>query len=111
MGKNAITMIEIIYASEFRCCLKTFYKLTLLTKNHNMRFQKTSFPIYFNCKCCTLIKENIDKRLIHALLIAKEWENDSVPTGDAMKASLAAHAVARESSSPVLISVARSVGQ
>jgi hypothetical protein len=58
-----------------------------------------------------LIDEKIDKRLIHALNVAKEWENDNVSTGDAMKASLDAHAVARESSNPISIAVARSIGQ
>ena len=53
----------------------------------------------------------IDMRLAHALEIAREWENDKVPTGDAMKASAAAHAVAREFSDPVSIAVARSIGQ
>jgi hypothetical protein len=58
-----------------------------------------------------LIDEKIDKRLIHALNVAKEWENDNVSTGDAMKASLDAHAAARESSNPISIAVARSIGQ
>lgn len=59
----------------------------------------------------SLIDENIDTRLVHALYVAKEWENENVPVGDAMKASLGAHAVARESSNPTSIAVARSVGQ
>jgi hypothetical protein len=58
----------------------------------------------------SLIDENIDKRLIHALHIAKEWENGNIPTGDAMKASLNAHVVARESSNPISIAVSRSIG-
>jgi len=58
----------------------------------------------------SLIGKNIDNRLVHALHIAKEWENDNVPTGDAMKASVGAHAVARESSNPIVIAVARSIG-
>ena len=53
---------------------------------------------------------DIDKRLVQALHIAEEWENDNVPTGDAMKASVAAHAVARETSGPVTTAVARSIG-
>jgi hypothetical protein len=57
-----------------------------------------------------IVKKNIDKRLIYALTVAKEWENNNVPTGDAIKASLAAHAVARESSDPVLIAITRSIG-
>jgi hypothetical protein len=59
----------------------------------------------------SLIAENIDTRLIHALQVAKEWENENVPVGDAMKASIGAHAVARESSNPISIAVARSIGQ
>jgi hypothetical protein len=59
----------------------------------------------------SLIDENIDKRLVHALYVAKEWENGNVPVSDAMKASVGAHAVARESSNPISIAVARSIGQ
>ncbi len=51
-----------------------------------------------------------DERLIHALNVAKEWENDNAATGAAMKASAGAHAAARDSSDPVAIAVARSVG-
>lgn len=57
-----------------------------------------------------LIHEDIDNRLIYALHIAEEWENDKVKTGEAMKASLGAHTVARESSNPVAKAVARSIG-
>lgn len=56
------------------------------------------------------IDGNIDTRLVHALHVAKEWENGNVPVGDAMKASVGAHAVARESSNPISIAVARSIG-
>ena len=59
----------------------------------------------------SLIDETIDERLVHALHVAREWENENVPTGEAMKASLDAHAVARESSRPAFIAVARSIGQ
>jgi hypothetical protein len=57
-----------------------------------------------------LIHEDIDKRLRYALHIAEEWENENVKTGEAMKASLGAHEVARESSDPVIIAAARSIG-
>jgi hypothetical protein len=57
-----------------------------------------------------LIDKNIDKRLIYALHVAKEWENENVTTGEAMKASAGAHAVARESQNPVSIAIARSIG-
>lgn len=58
----------------------------------------------------SLIDENIDKRLINALYVAKEWEKEKVTVGEARKASVSAHAVARESSNPVIIAVARSIG-
>src|SRR5664280_1021600 len=58
----------------------------------------------------SLIDGEIDKRLLDALHIADEWENENVSTGEAMKASLSAHAVAREYSDPASIAVARSVG-
>ena len=58
----------------------------------------------------SLIDKTIDERLVHALRVAKEWENDNVAVGAAMKASSDAHAVARESSNPTSIAVARSIG-
>jgi hypothetical protein len=58
----------------------------------------------------SLIGGNIDRRLVHALHVAKEWENEKVTAGEAMKASLGAHAMAREFSNPTSIAVARSVG-
>ncbi len=58
-----------------------------------------------------LIGEDIDKRLLYALDVARQWENDAILTGIAMKASLGAHAVAREAGDPVYKAIARSVGQ
>ncbi len=58
-----------------------------------------------------LIGSEMDKRLLYALDVAKQWENGIVPTGVAMKASLEAHAVARQVESPIYKAVARSVGQ
>lgn len=57
-----------------------------------------------------LINNDIDERLLHALNVAREWENENVTTGVAMKASLSAHAAARESTDQTSIAVARSVG-
>ena len=57
-----------------------------------------------------LIGENIDKRLIYALYVAKEWEKEKVTVGEARKASLGAIAVANESSNPIITAVARSIG-
>lgn len=58
----------------------------------------------------SLIHEDIDKRILYALHIAEEWENENVKTGEAMRAASGAHAVARESSNPVSRAVARSAG-
>ncbi len=51
-----------------------------------------------------------DERLKNALAIAGKWAQGNASTGDAMKASVAAHAVARESSHPTSRATARSVG-
>src|SRR5665647_3130174 len=58
-----------------------------------------------------LFGEKPDERLENVLLVAKAWAQGTAPTGDAMKASLTAHTVARESSNPASIAVARSAGQ
>lgn len=58
-----------------------------------------------------LIESTIDNRITHALLVAEEWEMGRATTGEAMKASVDAHAAARASSDPVTIAVARSAGQ
>jgi hypothetical protein len=52
----------------------------------------------------------MDQRLLDALGTAEKWKKGSASVGDARKASLDAIAVARESSDPVSIAVARSVG-
>jgi Imm-5 like putative immunity protein len=57
-----------------------------------------------------LFGEKIDDRLIYALNVAKAWKQGNASVGDARKASVGAHAVARESSNSTAIAVARSVG-
>jgi len=70
--------------------------------------------ITWACDCAEnvlhLFGEIPDERLKNALHVAKEWKVENASVGDAMKASVAAHAVARESSNPASIAVARSVG-
>ncbi len=80
-----------------------------LTKEHHQKLIKwarecSEHVLY-------LIDKQIDERLLYALDVAKEWENHQVPTGIAMKASVGAHAVARQSEDPVYKAVARSIGQ
>ena len=66
------------------------------------------------CDCAEhvlpLFGENIDERLTNALCVAKAWTQGKASVGDARKAAAGAHAVARESSNPAAIVVARSVG-
>jgi hypothetical protein len=70
--------------------------------------------IAWACGCAKhvlhLLGEPIDERLKNALLVAHAWKQGKASVGDAMKASVAAHAAAREFSHPTSISVARSVG-
>lgn len=58
-----------------------------------------------------LIGEAVDKPVTNALSIAKDWEHGHATTGDAMKASLRAHAVAKASVDPVVSAIARAAGQ
>jgi hypothetical protein len=58
----------------------------------------------------SLIDSDIDQRLIHALNVAKEWEQENATVGEAQKASLGAIAVANETSNEIMIAVARSIG-
>jgi hypothetical protein len=71
--------------------------------------------ITWACDCAEhvvpLFGEPIDDQLKNALLIAREWVQGNASTGDAMRASLSAHAVARASTDLTAIAVARSVGQ
>jgi hypothetical protein len=70
--------------------------------------------IHWAVKCSEhalpLIDNNNDIRLLHALHVGKEWGKGNIKTGEAMKASLSAHSVAREASDPASIAIARSVG-
>ena len=70
--------------------------------------------IQWACDCSEhvlyLFREKIDLRLENALIVAKEWEQGNASVGDARNASVAAIAVANETSNLIAISVARSVG-
>jgi hypothetical protein len=58
-----------------------------------------------------LFGEQPDDRLLAALKTARSWARGEIPVGQAQKASVQSHAVARESVSPSAIAVARAVGQ
>jgi hypothetical protein len=81
----------------------------LLTKKHHRQL------MIWACICTEhvlpLLGGTLDDRLKNALLIAKEWANGNTTVGEAMKASVGAHAVARELTNPTSIAVARAVGQ
>ena len=69
--------------------------------------------IKWACSCSghvLYLSGEIDERLKNALGVAHEWGQGNTSVGDARKASAAAHAVARESSTPAAIAAARSVG-
>lgn len=57
-----------------------------------------------------LLGENPDKRLVNALVVARAWAEGKAKVGDARKASVQAHAAAREFSDPVAIAIARAAG-
>jgi hypothetical protein len=56
-------------------------------------------------------RENDDSRPRLAIEAVRAWTRRKVKTGEAMKASLAAHAAAREAISPSAIAAARAAGQ
>jgi len=66
------------------------------------------------CDCAghvlPLLGDTVDVRLGNALEVAKAWRQGNASVGDARKAAVAAHAVARASSNPTAVAVARSVG-
>ena len=57
-----------------------------------------------------LFGKGIDQRLENALRVAKAWQKGKASVGDARKASLAAIAVANETSDKTSIAVARAIG-
>ncbi|MEI8086149.1 MAG: putative immunity protein [Paludibacter sp.] len=57
-----------------------------------------------------LFGETIDERLINTLTVARAWKQGKATVSDARKAALDAISVARESSNPAAIAVARAVG-
>ena len=70
--------------------------------------------IQWACDCAEhvlpLFGKKMDERLINALVVAYEWKSGNASTGDARKASVDAHAVARKCFDPIAVAVARSVG-
>ncbi len=57
-----------------------------------------------------LTDKKIDERIKNAMQTAKDWEQGKASAGDARKASVAAHAAARESSDTASIAIARAAG-
>jgi hypothetical protein len=79
----------------------------LLTKEQHKQL------IIWSCDCVEHILshfDNIDERLKDALSIAKKWSNNDATVGEARKASVLAHTVAREMTNPISIAIARAVG-
>ncbi len=66
------------------------------------------------CDCAEhalpLSGEDADERITKAMNVAKAWALGKASAGDARKASVGAHAAARESSDPIASAVARAAG-
>ena len=79
-----------------------------LTKNQHFLLMQWA------CNCSEhvmpLFGEKMDERLKNALVVTKEWIKGLASVGDARKASIEAHTIARELSNQTAIAVARSVG-
>ncbi len=57
-----------------------------------------------------LLDAPVDTRLLYALEVAKAWTQGETSVGDARKAAVQCHAVARESPDPVTVAVAHACG-
>ncbi len=81
----------------------------LLTKSQHIQL------VLWACACAEHALDElvgrIDERFENALQVARDWSEDKVPTADAMRASGATHAAAREFKNPVTVAVARALGQ
>ena len=79
-----------------------------LTKEHHFQM------LLWSCLCAehsfTLIADKIDLILINALTIGRNWTQGLSSVGDARKASVECHSLARELSNPVDIAIARACG-
>jgi hypothetical protein len=66
------------------------------------------------CECVEhvlpLVDGILDNRLTFALIVGRNWAAGNASVGEARKASVEAHALARESSDPVVMSLARAAG-
>lgn len=80
----------------------------LLSREHH--YQLMNWAIRCAEHIFPLLGEKVDERLIKALKVARNWSVGIASVGEARKASVDAHTVARESSNPITIAVARSVG-
>lgn len=68
--------------------------------------------IRWACSCTEHVMGlKTDVRVNHALKVAEAWANGNTPTGDAIEASLEAHAAARETDNALQKAIARSAGQ
>jgi hypothetical protein len=81
----------------------------LLAKDQHRQLMK--WAIECSTHVLPLFGKTVDERLLYALRVGDDWRQGKASVGQAQKASLGAHAVAREQANPVAVAVARSVGQ
>jgi hypothetical protein len=80
---------------------------TLTKENHILL-------IIWSCRCVErvlhLLDNNPDFRVVNSIVIAKQWADGKVSTGEAMKAARSAHVAAREKNEQAEVAVARAAG-
>jgi hypothetical protein len=81
----------------------------LLGKEQHRQLMK--WAIECSTHVLPLFGKTVDERLLYALKVGDDWRLGKASVGQAQKASLSAHAVARDQANPVAVAVARSVGQ
>ncbi len=79
-----------------------------LTKEHH--YQLMNLACSYAEHLFPFIRNQIDDCLFDAIAIAKLWTQEVATVGDARKASVSAHAFARDSTNPVEKAVSRAVG-
>ena len=79
-----------------------------------MTWDQHRLLMHWACLCAenvlSMSGKPVDERLLSALNVGREWEKGKATVGEARKASVQAHCVARESTNPHDTAIARSVG-
>jgi hypothetical protein len=84
------------------------------TRGGSLKKQQHYLLMEWACACAehvlSLFGKIIDERLISAINVGKDWIQGKTSVGEARKASVISHIVARKVGNPSSVAVARSVG-